>query len=139
MEKIKSAVEANGGSYPGGRVSIAGVLREAGKSQAYLRKTDQPSVIELRQLVKDFVDRANMLIEQGAHSIRQIETDRVLDARAELKRVQQAYAEAELEYADTRKELEIARKTIEELRSEIAVLCTSRSDEKVITLKPKGR
>ncbi|WP_407116142.1 hypothetical protein [Bradyrhizobium sp. LMG 9283] len=45
MERIERAVEANGGGYPGGRVSIAQVLRQAGKSEAYLRKTDQPSVI----------------------------------------------------------------------------------------------
>jgi hypothetical protein len=134
MERIERAVEANGGEYPGGRVSIAGVLREAGKSEAYLRKTDQPSVIELRQRVQDFVDRANMLIEQGARSIRKSETDRVRDAQADLKRVQQAYAEAEVEYADTRTQLAIAEKTIEALRSEITILRTKPFDEKVIKL-----
>ena len=139
MERIERAVEANGGEYLGGRVSIAEVLREAGKSEAYLRKKDQPSVIELRQRVKDFVDRANMLIEQGARSIRQVETDRVRDAQDELKRVQQVYAEAELEYADTRKRLETAEKTIEELRSEITTLRTTLYDEKVVKLNSKHR
>ncbi|WP_407116143.1 hypothetical protein [Bradyrhizobium sp. LMG 9283] len=86
--------------------------------------------------MQDFVDRANKLIEQGARSIRESETNRVRDAQAELKRVQQAYAEAELEYADTRKHLEIAEKTIEELRSEITVLRTKLSAEKVIKLNP---
>ncbi|MGY4432729.1 chromosome segregation ATPase [Bradyrhizobium sp. F1.13.1] len=135
MERIERAVEANGGEYPSGRVSIAEVLREAGKSEAYLRKTDQPSVIELRQRVQDFVDRANTLIERGASTIRQIETDRVRDAQAELKRTQQAYAEAEVEYADARKQLEIAEKTIEEMRSELTMLRAKLSDEKVINLK----
>lgn len=135
MERIERVVEENGGEYPGGRVSMAEILREAGKSEAYLRKTNQPSVVELKQRVQDFVDRANKLMEQSARSIRANETDRVRDAEAELKRVQQAYAEAEVEYADTRKHLEIAEKTIEELRAEIAMLRKKLPDENVIELR----
>jgi hypothetical protein len=138
MRQIEKAVEENGGVYPcdGGRVTIAEVLHQAGRSEAYLRKTDQPSLIELRQRVQDFVDRANKLTAQGARSIRTNATDTAREAQAELKLVMGAYADAEREYSDARKQLEIAEKTIEELRAQNTMLQKKLDDEKVVELRP---
>jgi chromosome segregation ATPase len=131
-------VEKHGGVYPhaGGRLTTTEILRRAGKSEAYLRKTDQPSLIELKQRVQDFVDQANKLIAQGARSIRRNVTDKVREAEAELKLVKQAYSQAEQEYNDTLKKLEIAEKTIEELRGQNTALRKELSDKTVVELYP---
>jgi flagellar motility protein MotE (MotC chaperone) len=146
MVTIEQAVE--NGLYPhaGEKVTVAEVLRRANKSEAYLRKVNQPGIAELKQRVQDFVDRANKLIGQGACSIRNARTERVCEAEAELKLVRQAYAEAELEHSDLKqryaaalKKLEEAKKTIEELRAGNGVLQERSSTAKLIQLKPSGR
>jgi hypothetical protein len=146
MRSIERDVENGSYLHPGEKVTVAEVLRRANKSEAYLRKVDQPGIAELKQSVQDFVDRANKLIGQGACSIRNDGTERAREMEAELKLVRQAYAEAELEYSDLKhryaaavKKLETAEKTIEELRAENGALQGRASTEKVIKLKPTGR
>lgn len=144
METIEREVE-NGLYRDRGRVTVAEVLSRAEKSEAYLRRANQPGIAELRRRVQDFVDRANNLMAQGTCSIRHSGTERAREAEAELERVRQAYAEAELEYADLNQryaaaleKLETAERTIGELRAEYGAPGETPSTAKVIGFKPTG-
>jgi DNA repair exonuclease SbcCD ATPase subunit len=141
MRHIEEQVETNGGVYPlaGGRITLAEILRCAGKSDAYLRKTHPPHLVALKEEVQDFVDRANRLIKKGSRSIRRDITDRVREAQTELDLVRQAYAEAELEHSDALAKLEIAEKTIEDLRSDNLELRAKLSGKTVVQLDSRRK
>jgi len=140
MSDIEVDVEKHGGVYPhaGGRVTMAEVLRRAGKSEAYLRK-DHPNLRELKEEVETFVDRANTLVAQGARTIRRNITDRVTEAKAEADRVRQAYAEAELEHNETLNKLAEAEKTIEELQAANAKLLQELAGKTVVQFERGAR
>ncbi|WP_426532783.1 hypothetical protein [Bradyrhizobium sp. McL0615] len=144
MEIIERDVE-NGLYRDRRRITVAEVLSRAEKSEAYLRRADQPGIAELRRRVQDFVDRANNQIGQSTGSIRHNRTERARDAEAELEQVRQAYAEAEQEYADLKQryaaaleKLEAAERAIEELRAEYGARPERPSTAKVIGFKPTG-
>jgi DNA repair exonuclease SbcCD ATPase subunit len=144
METIERDVE-NGFFRDRGRVTVAEVLNRAEKSEAYLRRANQPGIAELRRRVQDFVDRANNLIGQGACSVPHSGTERAREAEAELEQVRQAYAEAEQEYADLKQryaaaleKLETTERTIEELRAGYGARPERPSTAKVIGFKPTG-
>lgn len=145
MKTIERDVENGLYRDRGERVTVAEVLSRAEKSEAYLRRANQPGIAELRRRVQGFVDRANNLIGQGIRSIRHSGTERAREAEAELKQVRQAYAEAEQEYADLKQryaaaleKLETAERTIEELRAEYGAPPERPSTAKVVGFKPTG-
>jgi hypothetical protein len=139
MKTIEADVEKHAGIYPlaGGRITTAEVLLRAGKSEAYLRKKNQLGLLELKEEVENFVDRANALIARGARSIRKNITDRIAAAKSEADAVKQAYAEAELELGDTLKKLQLAEKTVEELRAENRALQQQLAGNKVVKLEKR--
>jgi hypothetical protein len=98
-------IEANDGLYPlnGGRVTVGEVLLRAKKSQGYLRKTkDQPELAELRSDVDAFVDRVAKAFARGAKSVRKLVTERADEAQEGVRKIRQAWVEAELEHNETR-------------------------------------
>ena len=141
MAVIEADVEKNAGVYPfaGGKITMAEVLRRAGKSEGYLRKSEPASLLELKEEVQDFVDRASRLISQGARNIRKDVTDRVREAQAELDLVRQAYHETELQFSDTLNLLQNAERTIEELRAEKNALLKKLADKTVVDLDTRRK
>ncbi|SNT59565.1 hypothetical protein SAMN05216374_5450 [Tardiphaga sp. OK246] len=136
MRDIEADIERNGGIYPyaNGRVSVAEVVRRAGKSNAYLRRNGSEQLLNLRQEVAVWVIRVNSAIVNGASVVRKMITVRVREAKDELANVRQAYAEAELVLSETLAELQTCHQEIKELRAANASLIEAQSNGTIISL-----
>jgi chromosome segregation ATPase len=136
MKEMEVEIEKNGGVYPyaAGRISAAEVLRRSGKSEGYLRKSEPPELVDLRNEVDDWVERVTAAVAAGARVVRKNVTDRVRAAQDELELVKDNYHLAELELSDARAELRTANKTIEELRAENAALMKKLAGKTVVDL-----
>lgn len=128
MREIEREIETNGGIYPlnNGRLTLQELLRRAKKSSAYLEKKSPP-IVALKRDVSVWLALANGRMITGAKNIRREVTARVGQASDEVKAIRQAWAEAELEFAE-------AEKTIDKLKQENASLQRRLSDGKIVPL-----
>ena len=140
MRDIEDDVEKNRGVYPhaNGRISRQEVLKRAGKSPSYLNKSDD-HIVELRNDVDDFVERARKRALKGAKSIRKAVTERVEQAQDEAEMVRQAWHEAELEHNETLIELEQARLEIKKLQEANTALLKELSEKTVVDLPSRRK
>lgn len=140
MKGIEADVEKNNGLYPlnGGKITIEEILRRAGKSLAYLRKSDE-HIVDLKLEVDAFLERARTRIAQGARSIRRTVNERAEEARADAERTRQAYAEAELEHQNTLKELETARIEIDQLQAQNVALLSELAEKTIVKIDRSAR
>jgi hypothetical protein len=138
MSAIERDVAAHGGVYPfnDGRITVQEVLRRANLSKAALEKAHHRV---LKEAVTDWVALSSRKIARGVKSIRKVVTQRVDDANDQVRQIQQAWAEAELEYIDA--QLEIARLTRDNaaLRREVDTLRETLSDHTIVPIRGKGR
>jgi uncharacterized membrane-anchored protein YhcB (DUF1043 family) len=142
MDTIEAEIEANDGLYPlnGGRVTVGEVLLRAKKSQGYLRKTkDQPELAELRSDVDAFVDRVAKAFASGAKSVRKLVTERADEAQEDVRKIRQAWVEAELEHNETRIQLAAAREQIKAISAENAALAKQLAGKKVVDLDSRRK
>lgn len=142
MVLIEADVEKNNGIYPfaGGRITVAEVLRRSGKSEGYLRKTEQqPALAELKREIETFVERASARIAKGARTIRRAVSDRVDEANDEVRQIKQTWAEAELEHNEALNKLAQAEKTIEQLEAENATLLKKLAGKTVVELDTRRK
>ncbi|QEL21907.1 hypothetical protein FQV39_04425 [Bosea sp. F3-2] len=138
MSAIESDVAAHSGVYPfnDGRITVQEVLRRANLSKAALEK---PHHRGLKDAVTQWVALSSAKIARGAKSIRKVVTQRVEDAKDQVHQIQQAWAEAELEYIDAQHQ--IARLTDENaiLRREVDALRERLSCNAVVPIRGKHR
>lgn len=138
MSSMERDIAENGGIYPfnDGRLTVQEVLRRAKLSKAALEKEHHRS---LKEAVSDWVAQSSRKIARGAKSIRKVVTQRVDDANDQVRQIQQAWAEAELEYIDAQNE--IARLTMDNavLRRELDSLREALSRNAVIPIRGKER
>lgn len=141
MRGIAAEIEKNGGLYPyaNGRITVAEVLRRAGKSEAYLRRSGSQQLQNLRHEVTAWVARINTEIANGATVVREKITESILEAQSQLSKVRQAYAECELLLSETLAQLEACRREIEELKSQNASIRKAQADGIVVPLHPTRR
>lgn len=128
MREIERDIETNGGIYPfnNGRLTLQELLRRAKKSSAYLEKKS-PAIVALKRDVRAWLASATGKMIVGAKNIRREVTARVGEASDEVKAIKQAWAEAELEFAE-------AEKTIDKLKQENASLQRRLSEGKIVPL-----
>ena len=128
MREIELDIETNGGIYPfnNGRLTLQELLRRAKKSSAYLEKKS-PAIVALKRDVRAWLASATGKMIVGAKNIRREVTARVGEASDEVKAIKQAWAEAELEFAE-------AEKTIDKLKQENASLQRRLSEGKIVPL-----
>ena len=139
MREIERDIGANGGIYPfnDGRLTLQELLRRAKKSAAYLEKKS-PAIVALKKDVRAWLAAATGKMIVGAKSIRREVTARVGAASDEVKAIRQMWTEAELEYVDTKVELDLARKELTRLKRENTALQSHVAGRKVSPLH-KGR
>lgn len=140
MKAIESDIEKNGGIYPfaDGRLSTAEVLRRAGKSEAYLRKTGSEELTSLKKEVDAWVDRVLSAIGSGVRIVRRNITARMQSINVELHLLRQAYAEAELEHSETLRALASAQREVSDLKARNDSLMRELSSKTVIDLRTRN-
>lgn len=138
MKKIEDDVQANGGIYPlnKGVISIQELLRRAGKSAGYLEKKTV-RMVALKADVTKWINSINSKIVRGAKFIKRTVTERVDEANEEVKKIRQAWTEAELEYLVTRGELKAAQAIIADLQKQNASLLAQNSGAKVVAISER--
>jgi hypothetical protein len=120
-----------------GRLTLQELLRRAKKSSAYLEKKS-PVIVALKKDVRAWLAAATGKMVVGAKNIRREVTARVGEASDEVKAIRQMWTEAELEYVDTKSELDLARKELSRLKRENTALQSHVAGRKVSPLH-KGR
>jgi|GEM_PF-1441369 len=141
MRDIETDIERNDGVYPhaNGTVSMAEVLRRAGKSEAYLRKKQPPQLVELKDEVEVWVARVTQAMAAGAKVVRRKITERVDRVQGELAQVRQNYIASEILLSETQADLEKAEKKIAELEARNAALLKELAGKTVIDLRPRRK
>lgn len=121
MAAIEKDIECNGGIYPfaNGVISSAEVLRRANLSPAALQKGNRH---EVREKVKAWVAGIRSKQARGIKVVRRSVTERVDQTREEMLALQQAWAEAEIEYVRTQREHAQLKQTLDLIRAENARL-----------------
>jgi hypothetical protein len=140
IQKIEAIIIRNDGIYPDmpdGKVSVQAVLKVAGLSPAYLEK-DRPNIRALKAEVRGRLKKIAEVTLGNVDVIRKKIGEQANAARAETRKVRQAYAEAELGHAQTVFELAEARKRIEILEKENADLLKQIAGRKVVPID-RGR
>jgi chromosome segregation ATPase len=141
MREIEAEIEGNDGIYPHakGRVSAAEVLRRAGKSDAYLRKSEPPELVDLRNEVDEWAARVTKALDAGAKVVRRRITERVEHIQGELAQVRQNYIAAEILLSETQADLEKAASKIAELEAQNAALLKEVVGKTVVDLPTRRK
>jgi hypothetical protein len=140
IQKIEAIIIKNDGIYPDapdGKVSVQVVLKVANLSPAYLEK-DRPNIKALKAEVKGRLKKIAEVTVGNVDAIRKKIGQQADAARSETRKVRQAYAEAELEHAQTVVELAEARTRIKILEKENADLLKQVAGRKVVPID-RGR
>lgn len=126
ISDIAKAVAENSGVYPSsrsGKLTLAAVLRMAGLNPSYLEKKNRPHIVAMKERAILELTRIGVLSPRH-RVVMSSPTSRKggnLD-RSETIAVMQAYAEAELQYQATLKDLDAARSRIVELEVQVRTL-----------------
>jgi polyhydroxyalkanoate synthesis regulator phasin len=140
MKKIDAEILANNGVYPlnEGKLNIQELLRRVEKSPAYLEKKT-PRIIALKTAVTSWLTDTDQKILKGAANIRRSVTERADKANDEVDEIRQAWAEAELEHAQTFADLVAANATIAALKKQNEDLEAKLTDAKVVRFPGKSK
>ena len=140
MKKIDAEILANNGVYPlnEGKLNIQELLRRVEKSPAYLEKKT-PRIIALKTAVTTWLTDTNQKILRGVANIRRSVNERVDKANDEVDDIRQAWAEAELEHAQTFADLVAANATITVLKQQNEELEAKLADSKIVRFPGKSK